>query len=577
MSDVIHAASVDCNHLRRKEAGLRRGEKSHGVRDVFGNARAPDHGCVTHALQQGFVFGLRAALPDQVGEDEARRDRVHSDAVRPEFHREPPRQRDHGCFRGRIEGVAGQGGAVTRDGAEIDDAAIFPGAHFFGGEARDVDQSVDIGAAHARHPLGIESLESGPVGDAGVIDQDRNRAEEFGDIGDEAFGFTCVADIGAKRFRLSAGDTDLIGERIRIGHTRNVIDRNHGALTGQAGGNGASQSARSAGHKRCLTVEYSIHFGHQCISGARGIIGQTEAQFLKPAIFITAAFTLATAAHADFSYKVTRKTGGMMAAMANAGPQTSTYYFKDQKMKSDNGTSATILDFDAQTITTLNNATKSYTVRGFGEGGGAGSDIQTQVEVKETGEKKVINGFNASEVIMTMTVDSPQMGKMPMEVDIWVSPDVPGSNQAHEFYKRNAAKFPWSAMSAGGNPGMQKAMAELQRKLTSLDGVPVEEIVRMKSPAGAGAPAMPQMSSAQSAQLAQARAKLEALANGGGPAAAMAKQQLDRLPGGGAPAGGSGSGALIEITMDSSDFSSAPVDDAVFAIPPGYTKAAAAQ
>lgn len=298
---------------------------------------------------------------------------------------------------------------------------------------------------------------------------------------------------------------------------------------------------------------------------------------MKLAILITAALTLAAAAQADFSYKVTRKTGGMMAAMANSGPQTSTYFFKGQKMKSDNGTSATILDFDAQTITTINNSTKSYTVRGFGDTGAASNDMQAQVEVKETGQKKVINGFNASEVIMTMTVDSPQMGKMPMEVDIWVSPDVPGASQAHEFYRRNAAKFPWSAMAVGGNPSMQKAMADLQRKLTSLEGVPVEEIVRMKSPSGAGAPAMPQMSGAQSAQLAQARARLEALANSGGPAAAIAKQQLDKMPGGGAQAGGSSSGAMIEITMDSSDFSSSPIDDSVFAIPAGYTKATAAQ
>lgn len=292
---------------------------------------------------------------------------------------------------------------------------------------------------------------------------------------------------------------------------------------------------------------------------------------MRLTMLVMAALAIAGAAQADFSYKVTRKTGGMMAPMANAGPQTSTYSFKGQKMKSDNGASATILDFDAQTITTINHAAKSYTVRGFGDATAGNNEMQAQVEVKDTGQKRVINGFNASEVIMTMIVDS-QMGKTPMEVDIWVSSDVPGANQAHEFYQRNAAKFPWSSMAAGGNPSMQKAMADLQRKLTSLAGVPVEEVVRIKSLGGAGAPAMPQMSGAQSAQLAQARARLEALANSGGPAAAMAKQQLDRMPGGSAPAGGSASGAMIEITMDSTDFSSSSIDESVFAIPAGYTK-----
>ncbi|MDE3196508.1 MAG: hypothetical protein KGN84_09200, partial [Acidobacteriota bacterium] len=201
----------------------------------------------------------------------------------------------------------------------------------------------------------------------------------------------------------------------------------------------------------------------------------------------------------------------------------------------------------------------------------AASDAQAKIEVRETGQKKVINGFNASEVLMTITVDMPRLGEVPMEVDIWVSPDVPGSDQVHDFYQRNGAKFPWAAMMAGGNSSMQKAMSDLQRAMMKLHGVPVEEIVRMKSPGGAGMPQMPQMTGAQSAQLAQARAQLEALANSGGPAAAFAKQQLARMPGA-APAGGSGSNYMIEITMDSSDFSPSVLDDSVFAIPAGFTR-----
>lgn len=293
---------------------------------------------------------------------------------------------------------------------------------------------------------------------------------------------------------------------------------------------------------------------------------------MRYGILIASILTFTVAAHADFSYKVTRKTGGAMAAMANTGPQTSAYFFKGQRMKSDNGTTATILDFDAQTVTVINNASKSYTVRSFNDAAPGTNDMQAQIDVKETGQHKVINGFNASEVLMTLTVDAPQMGKVPVEVDIWVSPDVPGSGQVHDFYTKNAVKFPWNAIAGGGNPGMQKAMADMQRALTKLSGVPVEEIVRMKAPGGgAGMPQMPQLSGAQADQLAKARAQLEALANSGGPAAAMAKQQLARMPGG-APSAGGSSNYLMEVTMDSSDFSSSSIDDSVFAIPAGYTK-----
>jgi hypothetical protein len=60
----------------------------------------------------------------------------------------------------------------------------------------------------------------------------------------------------------------------------------------------------------------------------------------------------------------------------------------------------------------------------------------------------------------------------------------------------------------------------------------------------------------------------------GGPQAAYAKQALDRIPaaGGGPAAASGGSGAMIEITMDSSDFSTASVPDSVFALPAGYQK-----
>jgi hypothetical protein len=263
-----------------------------------------------------------------------------------------------------------------------------------------------------------------------------------------------------------------------------------------------------------------------------------------------------------------------MAATPGSMPQVTTYYFKGQKMKTDNGNTATVIDFDAQTITTVNNTAQTYTVRSFSDVAAAANqtDVEANIDVKETGLKKVVNGFSASEVVMAMEFETPQaqqMGKMRMEVDMWVSPDVPGGGQVQEFYRRNAKRFPWAEMTSGGNAGMQKAMADMQRKMASVNGVRVEEVVRVKPPGGA-ASGTPQMSGAQSAQLAQARAKMEAMIAQGGPQAEAMKQALARMPGG-APAAG-GSGPLIEITMDSSDFSSEAVPDSVFAIPAGYRK-----
>jgi hypothetical protein len=273
------------------------------------------------------------------------------------------------------------------------------------------------------------------------------------------------------------------------------------------------------------------------------------------------AATLAVAARADFSYTSTRKGTG-----AGQAGEVSKHYLKGQKMMLDFGNRVVLVDFDAQTVTTVQTAQKTYTVAKFGDLGQAlqQTGMEISADVKETGQKKVINGFNASEIVMTIQIDSPQAQqsgiKMQMDMDIWFSADVPGSQEQKAFYQKNMGHFPWAAMAPGGSPGMQKAMVDLQRKMAALNGVPVLEIIKMKA-GGDGAQA------AQAQQgMAQARARLEELQKQGGPQAAAAAQALARM------GGGSSGGAMFESTIESSNFSTAVIPDSVFAIPAGFTK-----
>jgi len=307
-----------------------------------------------------------------------------------------------------------------------------------------------------------------------------------------------------------------------------------------------------------------------------------------------AGLSLCALAEADFSYTQTRKTtGGMMASMAgNAGPQASKISFKGQKIRMDDGKTATIIDLEAQTITTIDTAQKKYTVKSLQDVTGAASDVSAKMDVKETGRKKVVNGFNANEMVLTMEVNSPQargMGPMQMEMEMWISPDVPGASEVRDFYKKNGDKFPWRALAGGANPSMASAIAELQKKMSTMNGVMVEQVIRVKAPAGMGGmarggaagstPAGPSAAQMQQMQagMEKARAQLEAMAAQGGPAAEIAKQQLARMgpapgAGGAAPASPASSGSLMEMTMDSSDFSTAKIPDSVFTVPEGYTK-----
>jgi hypothetical protein len=267
---------------------------------------------------------------------------------------------------------------------------------------------------------------------------------------------------------------------------------------------------------------------------------------------------LAVAARADFSYTSTRK-----GAAAGQNGEVTKHYLKGQKMMMDSGNRVILIDFDTQTVTTIQPAQKTYKVANFADLGQTlqqtGAEIS--VDVKETGQHKAINGFNASEFVMTIQMEMAQAKagmKMQMEMDIWVSPDVPGSQELKAFYQKNMGRFPWATMAPGGNPNMQKAMIDLQRKMAGLNGVPVMEVVRMKS-AGAGG-------DAQNAQLDQARARLEEMQKQGGPQAAAAAQALARM------GGASGSGSLFETTMESTNFSTAAIPDSTFAIPAGFTK-----
>jgi hypothetical protein len=281
-------------------------------------------------------------------------------------------------------------------------------------------------------------------------------------------------------------------------------------------------------------------------------------------MFVLLSATLA--ARADFSYTTTTKT------TVGGNNQPSKHYFKGQKMRTDSGDTSIIIDFDAQTMTMINNRQKTVTVRSLSDIGAAAgqSGASVKIDVKETGQQKTINGFNAKELVMTMEFDNPQtpqMGKMQMEMDLWLSSDVPGIGELKGFYKKNMEKFPWAAMSGGGgNQGMQAGIAQMQRKIAEVGGVQVESVMKMKSAGGAAAPAMPQMTPAQQAQMQAAMARLQ---QQGGPQAAAAAQAMARMSGGAAPGA---SNSMMEITTDASDFSTASIPDSVFAIPAGYQK-----
>ena len=84
-------------------------------------------------------------------------------------------------------------------------------------------------------------------------------------------------------------------------------------------------------------------------------------------------------------------------------------------------------------------------------------------------------------------------------------------------------------VTGGGNPSMAASIADAQRKIASMHGIPVQQIMRIKPAGGAGARGdAPPMTPAQQAQMAKRRAQLEAMAAQGGPAAKAIQQPMAR-------------------------------------------------
>jgi hypothetical protein len=267
--------------------------------------------------------------------------------------------------------------------------------------------------------------------------------------------------------------------------------------------------------------------------------------------FLALAVVAAAAAHADFSYITVTK--------GPAGETTTRHYIKGQKSITDNGSTVTIMDFNAQAVTIVNRPQKTYSVKAFsdltGKAAAAPAGTKMNADIKKTGQHKNIGGFETEELVVTLAADnsqaqaqSPGIKGLPpqvqMEMHMWLASDVPGIEELRAFNQKNIDRMPWAAMSGG-----MSGMAEIQRKLAALRGIPVMSIVKMGG-------ANPQ----RQAQMEQARAQVEAMKKQGGAQAALADKMLAQM------------GGPSEITNESSGFSTLPVSDSVFAIPPDYKK-----
>jgi len=163
--------------------------------------------------------------------------------------------------------------------------------------------------------------------------------------------------------------------------------------------------------------------------------------------------------------------------------------------------SATVIDLDKETITHIDYAKKTYSVRTFAQmkqamdemsqkmasqKGGQPADMQFDIKMKDTGQIKTINGNTAHEMVMTMVMQgsdakSGAKGGIDVTTDMWIAPSVAGYDEVKNFSRRMSQKLAWAP---GQNPlisrpDMQRAMAELYKEGSKMDGMPVYQTMKM--------------------------------------------------------------------------------------------------
>jgi hypothetical protein len=317
---------------------------------------------------------------------------------------------------------------------------------------------------------------------------------------------------------------------------------------------------------------------------------------------------------ADFQYQsTTRITGGamlqMMRFMPGAGklrePQVSTVAVQGNRMIHKSALQTSIIDVDKRTITTINNEKKTYSVMTFDQMKQAMEDVAAKMQgakqpgspdvsidanIQQTGQTRNIAGYDTKEAILTMsmTMTDPrtaQSGAMAIRMDMWTAPEVAGYSEIRDFYKRMAKELDWmpGGMALLNRPDMVRAVSKMMAQSGAIDGTPIQEIISMRPAATPGSPDAPapqqntgQNTTQNNSQQNPSAAIASALSGRFGGFGGFGRKKQSSSSQSAAPAStqdtapSSGDASLIEMTMENSTFSAAPINSALFEIPAGF-------
>jgi len=228
--------------------------------------------------------------------------------------------------------------------------------------------------------------------------------------------------------------------------------------------------------------------------------------------------TVLGVAHAqDVRYKTTSKTElhvlGFLGGLFD-GETKKDVAIKGYKMRSDEKDRSTIMDLDGERIINVDHKKKQYSILTFaemaemmnsigeqmgeakspqgGEGDQAGYDVEFNLDVKDTGKTKKIDGYETQEKVLVLetrfkpkgaSADTLPSGAMFAVTDMWLADDIPEMEPAHAFQKR-AAEVMQSNMESmnlaavlnkllDSYPQAGAAMDRTKEEMAKVDGFPM--------------------------------------------------------------------------------------------------------
>lgn len=249
-------------------------------------------------------------------------------------------------------------------------------------------------------------------------------------------------------------------------------------------------------------------------------------------ILILAAALTSTAtlclADANVQEKTQVHLGGMVGGIANAfggkatheGITSNTFVKGDRMARMLEG-SGEIVDLSAEKVYHLDLGRKTYTVETFDEirkrfeeekeraekrsakaekgEKPQGPEYEADIDVKDTGQKQEINGYDTHEVVTTITVHEKgktieKAGGGIFKADMWIGPRIKEMKEIGEFERRyfqklygkefGAADMQQMAMLIATNPMFAKAAKAFADKRSSFDGTPIRTILSFEGVAG---------------------------------------------------------------------------------------------